>query len=164
MRMIREHRNEFPERLLPELECEGLFGNLVASFFRTSFHAEYLVSNDRIDFARLRVGGSPFRQSRAREQNTVSYAIRHWLAFEGIRIDAINASKLARRRDIRDETRVVAYVWELNRRAHGKSRGSVVHGVWKSMPQELRTELTEEIVWLAFEVVRRQVTDAEVRP
>lgn len=161
MAWIQANRPALPERLLAEADCEVMFGNLVASFFCTSFHADYLASGDKIDFARLRLGAACERPSPIGERTAVAYAIRHLLAYDGVRIDSRTARRLAKSRGIHNETRVIAYVWELDRRARGKSKGPVAHEIWKAIPRELRAELAEEIVWLAFDVVRRKATSTE---
>ncbi|MCA9255754.1 MAG: hypothetical protein KDA33_08940 [Phycisphaerales bacterium] len=155
---LRANRSAFPAELWPEAEDERRFGNLVASFFRTSMRTQRLSCDGEMTFACLRPGLMQGRRSGQRIRSAVASALFELLAYERAEIDMRLARRLATSPTLECETRVLAYVWSLERRSRGSFKGAVVHGIWRSLPRDLRTDLSEEIVWLAFDTVR---TEAE---
>lgn len=151
---IAERRSELPESLLPEPAHEASFGCLVASFLETSFHVEHQWYNETLHASYLRTGTSSVIRSRISELQIVALAVRHLLSHEGVQVAPHDASLLADRADIHVETRIIAYVWELDRRSRGKGKGPVVHALWKAIPKDVRKTLNEDVVWLAYDVVR----------
>ncbi|HPF39646.1 MAG TPA: hypothetical protein P5081_13660 [Phycisphaerae bacterium] len=153
---LRANRSAFPAEFWPEAEDELRFGNLVASFFRTSMRTCRLSYDGETTFACLRPGLAHGRRPGRRIRAAVASALHELLTHERAEIDIRTARRLATSSTIARETHVLAYVWSLERRSRGSFRGAVVHGIWKSLPRDLRTDLSEEIVWLAFDAVRTE--------
>jgi hypothetical protein len=140
---LQRRRAELPAELLPAERLEE-FSHLLASFFDTSFE----VSATEFEGDLLHTGlrrRHPSGRNRA-IQSEVAIAVRYRLAREGVKLDPDQARALTRREDLKDDSIVIAYVWELERRALGKSRGSIAHRIWRSMPTAVRTSLSEEAV------------------
>lgn len=79
----------------------------------------------------------------------VALAVKHRLSREGVKLSVGDASRLVRRPDVKVDAIIVAYMWELERRALGKGKGPVAHELWGSMPRPVRSSLCAEQVWLA---------------
>ena len=146
------HRN-LPQQLVPERKRWEPFARLVASFFQTSFQVDHMELDGQLIESRIRRGRIRGGSNSGKVIGLIASAIKHVLSAENIRVDRDEARRLAERDDIRTESRVLAYVWELDRRARGKSKGAVVHRLWLSLPVSVRTSLDESVWWLAREAV-----------
>jgi hypothetical protein len=152
---LAEHQNDLPDEFRFPPTLVEPFARLFSSFFETSFDVEQTTFQDKLLSARLRRGK---RTESSMTRNTlpvVALALKHVLALEGIRLDARQTRSLAGRSDIHTETRIVAYIWELDRRVRGKAKGPVVHKLWLSLPVSVRKSLDDNMVWLAKDAVRR---------
>ena len=146
-----EHRRELPPELLPREEDRLTFAEMLSSFFRVSFDVEVVELNGHVLDARIRRGRKPQpNQVRSREAYT-AVAVRRALSAEGVKLTEDGVRTLVRRRELRDELHILAYVHELERRASGKSKGPVAHRLWRSLPLETRKTLDEGCVRQAME-------------
>lgn len=150
---LADHRSELPADLLPESEHVEPFANLFASFFQISFEVEHVEFENALLSARIRSGLSQADPHGRSTREVVAAALKYALANEGIRLTIPESRQLAKNTDIQTETRILAYVWELDRRARGKSKGAVVHTLWRSLPSEARRNLDEDTLWLEKQVV-----------
>ncbi|NOX58293.1 MAG: hypothetical protein GXP29_05465 [Planctomycetes bacterium] len=148
-RWLCENKTELPDCYLPERQIAKAFAFLFASFFETSFRVDQMEFDDELLDAHLRTRRRRVHGRHHNVRHVVALAVKHVLAREGIRLSIDDASKIANRQDIKIDTRVVAYVWELGRRACGKTKGQVVHHLWRSIPVDIRKSLDEDVYWLA---------------
>lgn len=146
---LRENASNLPSRFVPEDGHVSAFAGILASFLETSFGVERMEVGGELVEARLRRRRHRIHGGRHNMMNVVAAALRHVLSRDGVRLTSDEAGRLARRESLRNETRIVAYVWELGRRARGKSKGAVIHRLWRSIPVEVRTTLDESGYWLA---------------
>jgi hypothetical protein len=140
---------ELPAELLPQPRLLGPFSELFASFFETSFEVKQTAFESELLDARIKRR----RRAPGKIDGVVSLALRHQLARSGVRIELAQARTLCRRNSLRTDSLLLAYIWELERRAMGKSKGPIAHRIWRSIPREIRTSLTEEAISLARERV-----------
>ncbi len=147
------NRSYLPTDLMP-LENNEEFANLFSSFFDVSFDIDSRQAMGEVYDSRItrRKKGA----SKGRADSEIAIAVRYLLARNGIRIELDQARTLTNREDLRLDSVVLAYVWELERRAVGKSKGRVAHRIWLEMPYDVRTNLSEDMVWLA----RTRLSDA----
>ncbi len=150
---LRQSYSDLPQQLVPERKLWEPFARLFASFFPTSFQVDHMELDGQLIESRIRRGRIRGGSNSGKVIGLIALAIKHVLSAENIRVDRDEARRLAERDDIRTESRVLAYVWELDRRARGKSKGAVVHRLWLSLPVSVRTSLDESVWWLAREVV-----------
>lgn len=142
-------RDAFPTDLVPD-DPMGPFAKLFSSFFSTSFHVKHLELDDRVIDSRLTLGTAS-RPKRPDTLRVQALALKHLAGSVGIRITEDDARRLVKRESLRPSSQLWAYVWELDRRAKGKAKGSVVHTLWRLIPWETKKELTAVKIWEARE-------------
>ncbi|GJM25379.1 MAG: hypothetical protein DHS20C16_17940 [Phycisphaerae bacterium] len=148
-----QNSSYLPSRFLPDRAHTKAFAAMFASFFDTSFRLDSLeFAGDLVD-ARLRRRRNRIHGGNHNMKHVVASAIRYVLSREGVRLTPDEAGRLAVRESLKIETRIVAYVWELGRRARGKSKGQIVHRLWRSIPPGVRRRLDEDFYWLAKSLV-----------
>ena len=159
---LRDNERVLPLELLPEREYEDAFARLLASFFEVSFEVRHSELGGVFYGTRLQTRRRQRGHGSGQLRAMIAQAVRATLASEGVRLDYNSAMTLARREDLRLDARIVAYIHELRCRAYGESKGSPVHGLWRSIPVDVRTSLNEETVWLARSRIR-EAADALLR-
>lgn len=140
---LSDRRERLPRELIPLSRLEPLAG-MLSSFFDTSFDVKSVVVNGVLVNAKVkrkRVGSG-----RRAAETIVALAIRHQLSRDGCKLDDEEARRLCRSGETCEHALVSAYVWELERRAVGKSKGAIAHRIWMDMPHELRTRLDPQVV------------------
>jgi hypothetical protein len=143
---LRRHWDALPADCLPERGDEVPFARLLGSFFETSFSVVRTELGGSLLDARLRRQHSSCRAGGYDIRKLVGMAIKYLLASEGTRLDAGQARRFAESPTRQDDARVVAYMWELDRRARGKGKGPIVHRLWLSLPVTQRTALSVQMV------------------
>lgn len=143
---LETRRQTIPRGLLPD--ALGLdFAQLFRSFFKTSFEVDHLSFGGRLLDSRLAT------TTPGRPGVIVARAFKHLAASRGIALDEKRCRRMVERASLAEDARVWAYVWELDRRARGKAKGQGVHGLWRSLPREVRTTLDVDRVWAAREAL-----------
>jgi len=156
---LKRRREGLPAELLPR-ELAGPFANLLSSFFSTSFHVRHLEFEGRLMESRVTLGASPGVGSGVGLEGCQVLALRHLAAAERLPIQEKEARTLVRRKSLHLASLLWTYAWELDRRAKQKTKGSVVHRIWRAIPREMRKPLTAARIWEAreqlLEAVREQ--------
>jgi hypothetical protein len=149
-------RGTLPTDLVPD-DPAGPFAKLFSSFFSTSFRVKHLELDERVIYSRLTLGIGPSRPKRPGTLRVQALALKHLASSAGIRMTEDDARELVKRESLRLSSQLWAYVWELDRRAKGKAKGGVVHALWRSIPWEVKKELTVVKIWEAREQLVRAV-------
>jgi hypothetical protein len=155
---LQEHSEHLPERLLPT-DPANTFASLFSSFFSTSFRVKHLVFEGRLIETRVTVGADYNPSEGAGLEQCQALALRHLAAAEGVPITDKDARRLVRRKSLHDASLLWTYIWELDRRARQKGKGSVVHRIWRSIPRETRKHLEVESIWNAREQLLNAVRE-----
>ncbi len=142
-------RLSLPANVLPDKGMQDAFVNLFSSFFSTSFHVEHVSLGNKLLDSSLSTGSSAGRRNPSGFIAAQALALRHLGGSENIRISDAEARTLAKRKSMQPNLLLWTYVWELDRRAKGKGKGEVVHRIWRSLPVDLRKNMTTEAVWEA---------------
>jgi hypothetical protein len=123
------------------------FAGLLSSFFETSFDARSFVWDGEVQRSGIQ------RQYHRRDTRGVATALVEAVAYQlsrdGAKTDRAVVRKLVEREELWVDALVVGYVWHLERRAIGKSKGPVAHQMWTLMPYAVRKLLSAESVRLA---------------
>jgi hypothetical protein len=155
---LASHRSVLPEDGLPEGDISDEFANLFSSFFSTSFRVEHVSWNDELLNTTLRAGPAA-NSAPTGFVAAQALALRHLGGSEGIRISDSEARTLAKRKSMRQTLLLWTYVWELGRRAKGKGKGEIVHRIWRSLPIDVRKNLTVEAIWEARSELLKHLTE-----
>ncbi|MCC2667736.1 MAG: hypothetical protein K0Q72_207 [Armatimonadetes bacterium] len=155
---LRNRQTELPADLLPQ-PVEPEFAALLASFLSTSFQIQHLEFEGRLVEARLTRGAAPDAQGHVGLTQCLVLAVRHLAASQNLPISGKEAGLLVNRKSLRQDAVLWAYLWELERRACNKGKGSVVHRIWSCIPKETRKSLTAERVWAAREALLTAVRE-----
>lgn len=123
------------------------FASLFASFFCVSFEVEDVALGGQLLAARVGLRRRPPKFGTIR--SLVMRGVRHDLSRTGIKISPEQARQLVEAPLLKTDVRVLAYIWELGRRAAGRSKGAEVHALWRSLPLETRKTLDESRVDMA---------------
>ncbi len=153
---MRKHGDDLPVQVPGSDEPAERLARLFASFFEVSFRVDKM-SWDGVELeTRVRRGRKPRPQELRKTSEVVALAVKHVLAREGVRMTVDQARRIAQWQRTKTQTRILAYVWELDRRARGKSKGSVVHTLWRSLPEDVRQSLSVESYQEAVRTVREE--------
>lgn len=144
-------RSSLPVDLLAPGPIQDAFVNLFSSFFSTSFRVDHFSLEGKLLDSRLSPGASKDRDKPSGYLEAQALALRHLSSSEGIQMSDAEARKYARRKSLQPHLLVWAYVWELDRRARAKGKGEVVHRIWRSIPLDIRKNLSAQVVWEARE-------------
>lgn len=150
-----------PREIVPAPDEHAMVGRLVASMLETSFEIE-AVEHEGLSQFELRQRRARAGLGRGGVEGVAAEALRHVLNQRGVELLEEQARDLVHRRP--QESLIVAYAWELRQRAKGKSKGPVVHRLWRTIDRETRTTLSEEVVWLARERVETEARCILARP
>ncbi len=148
-RWLRENCSNLPSRLMPDRVNARAFAAMFASFFDTSFRLDRFEFDGELMDARLRRRRNRIHGGNHNVKHVVASALRHVLSREGVRLTKDEVARLATSERLKTEVRIVAYVWELGQRARGKSKGQIIHRLWRSIPIDVRKSLNEDVYWLA---------------
>ena len=151
-----------PSELRPLDHEHEAFAALLSSFMDTSFEIERTTFDGRTVSVRLHL--QPRRGTKPME--VIALAVKHTLAAAGIRLTESEATRLANRDQLRTDVAICAYVWELGRRAKGKSKGRAAHVIWRMMPLDVRKSLDEQMYWLAKTRIldaAREIVESQTR-
>ena len=158
---IRENLWEFPARVRPATEHVGIFANLFASFFQTSFRMErrsdsgkpyFRIERNRDEaagrdrFSSRRVPRN-LRRKRKDESLHLKFRALTQLADEEVVGFWDAAREIVNDPSVRQD--VVLWTWacELLHRAHGEPHGPAVHLLWQQMDTEARKNKNAEQIW-----------------
>jgi len=144
---LEEQRPRVPERLIPA-ETRGPFAHLLSSFLSTSFQIRHLEFEGRLVESRVTLGAERTDSALSR-MRCQSLALRHLATSEKIRLTEKEAGQLAQRKSLSTASLLWTYAWELERRSRETGDGSVVHQLWRALPNETRRSLTAEQIWAA---------------
>ena len=152
LKWIRENQELVPIHLRPNTENLPAFSMLVRSYFLVSFHFDTMKWNGQVLDTNLKLGTTAPTTALSKTSPTMKfYAVKHLLASKNIFPDDKALKRLVRRKCIAEDIILWTYVWELRQRAKGKDKGPKVHGLWRSMPYELRKNITVKRVIEASE-------------
>jgi hypothetical protein len=146
-----------PKELKPKGEDASGFSALFSSFFGTSFRIDTLEWDGKAVDSTLRTGSRSGSISIRNVKHLKAMSLKYLCSQEGVRLDAARAGQLAGHKSIERELSLWAYVWGLDRRRKGKSKGPVVHKLWRSIPIDVRKNLTTDAVWNARQRLMQHV-------
>ena len=147
MKWMSSNRSQLPTEYLPGPLQEVAFCRLLYSILQTSFRVERLVFNEESLKARLEAGNRKSAGDWRRVRQVLALAVKHLAASEGMKITEADAREFALERVFQEDTRIWAYVWALNQRAKGKSKGATVYLIGRSLPPERRNALDVDCAW-----------------
>lgn len=153
------HSADLPAVLVPEPDDVPMCARLVDSMLVTSFSIEE--AHDPLTGVVLE------RRLKRRSVGTVNKArvyqlairsLQHVLARIGVRLDDTAARHLIYESDTCPDALLLAYAWELRQRALGKSKGPIVHKLWRLLVAHGRTPVTDDMLWLALDKVTQMLS------
>lgn len=175
---LREAWPGLPEALRPSAEYEAdangatqpdfvRTANLLASFLDVSFRVSHLAWDGELIDTRVSLGASPAaRGGRARAASRSTQRVKqealtrlgrmHGCATTDKRLRAV-----VRHAPLAHDVSLCAYVWELRQRAHGRRRGPEVHSLWRSLPPEVRRDMSEPRLSAALARVLQWLASAD---
>jgi len=143
---LERHRLRLPGALV-SYEALHPFASLLSSFFSTSFHVKHLEFEGRLVESRVTLGITEAPPVRGGLEQCQALALRHLASAEQMALAEKEARLLVRRKSLHDASLIWTYVWELDRRAKRKGKGTVVHKLWAALPRDARKSLDVERVW-----------------
>lgn len=141
-----KYQSDIPAHLLPTRFNEG-FVNVFASFFSTSFRIGHFEYDGKLIESNVKLGLNQSKHLVSNPAQCEFLALRHLCNSENILLTDKEAKALVRRKSLKEALLIWTYVWELDRRARGKGKGSVVHQIWRAIPKATRQSLNAEKVW-----------------
>lgn len=165
-----DHWQTLPETLRPSLSSDPADGserpdvracaNLLASFLKVSFRVSHFEWKDTLVDTRVtaaREHGASERGTRTAKLEALARLCR----MHGVTPSPRQLHTLVRDRELAHDVALCTYVWELRQRARGKARGPEVHTLWRSLPAEVRRDMTEPRVSAALQRVLGAVRAAD---
>lgn len=143
---LEDHINSIPVNFRPENEDISNFAGILSSFFVTSFKVDNLNFEGKLLDSDVKTITRKEGTSRLGQKAVRNLALKHLCRSQNIRITEAEARKILKNRKIHMDITIWAYVWELDRRARGKPKGSSVHILWRDMPYDIRKNLNVDLV------------------
>lgn len=144
---LETHRTELPEKLRPnEDELEGI-ANLFWSYFQVSFTVSTMEWHGDILDADVKAKAPV---DRAKDTTTLTAvkigALKRLFRDNGVEVSERRLRSLAKSNRVEAEVSLWTYTWELRQRARGKSKGGLLHRLWRSLEWDTRKSVDTEAV------------------
>jgi len=151
---LRAERGQLPEHLYPRERDMRPFAQLVWSFFHVSFRIDTMEWDGRVlDAHVVTHKGRPRARGAAGLRSVKRNALRQLHRRRGLELPAEALTGMLGDRCLREPLALWTYVWELRQRARGKTKGRVLHQLWRSLDLDVRKNLDAEAVIEAMDAL-----------
>ncbi len=89
-------------------------------------------------------------------------ALQRLFRSRGIEVSERRLRSLANSEPLKAEVALWTYVWELRQRAKGKSKGSALHRLWRSLDVGVRKDITADTVMAAAASIEAAVDPSDI--